>query len=266
MAKRGLPLCPCGSGKLYEECCYKKKGPDGEPLFFKGAFNSTDGKTWHPIPNVRFQAILVGQAIDKYREYARQLLTKSTLPKSHHEEFINLYALFYHSYEQLLRALETPNGKGISFQMDTIEARKHWKDFLLHGRILLDFMGLHSREALGLKQDIGGLNDKRFELILTTLRKLGTNDKTYLEMEAELAPLRDDIISFIHIRDIEKRPQDTIVEFPAVDAEYGVVKDGRVALDDKTLDMIKFIKQSYESIGKLTLILLGVRHKPNQLP
>jgi len=260
MVKYDLPLCPCGSGKLYEECCYKKKGADGEPLFFKGAFKSSDGNIWHPIPNVRFPAIIVGQAIDKYRDYAKELLIRSTLPKRHHEDFINSYGLFYQSYEQLLKTLETPGGKGVSFQTDSIEVRKYWKDFLFHGRILLDFIGLHSREALGLNQKIGGLNKKKFESLLTTLKKLGARDNKFLEIKAELEPLRNDIIIFIRFRNKEKLLQDTIVDFPAIDDEYGLVKDGKVSLNGDTFDMIKFIKKSYESICKLTLILLGIGH------
>ena len=260
MVKDGLPLCPCGSGKLYEECCYKKKGADGEPLFFKGAFKSSDGNIWHPIPNVRFSAIIVGQEKDKYREYAKELLTNSNLPRRHHEDFINLYGLFYKSYEQLLKKLGTPSGKGVSFQTDTIEVRELWKDFLFNGRIFLDFIGLHSRETLGLSQGIGGLNEKRFELLLTTLEKLGDRDKKFLDIRAELKPLRNDIILFIGFRDKEKTPQDTIVEFPAIDSDYGLVKDGKVSLNGNNFDMIKFIKKSHESIHKLTLILLSISH------
>ena len=259
MVKHGLPLCPCGSGKLYEECCYKKKGVDGEPLFFKGASTSSDGKTWHPIPNIRLAATIVGQAIDKYREYAKGLVTKSTLAERHHEAFVNYYGLFYQSYEQLLKTLETPSGKGVSFQTDTIEARRCWKDFLLHGRILLDFIGLHSREALGLNQDIGGLNKKKFKTLLNTLNKLGARDNIFLEIKSELELLQNDIIIFIGFRDKEKN-QDTIVEFPAIDDKYGLVKDGKVNLNGKTFDMINFIKNSYDSIYKLTVILLGVGH------
>jgi len=258
METNGLPLCPCGSGKLYEECCYRKKGADGEPLFFKGAFKSSDGKIWHPIPNARFQARGVGQAKDKYREYAKQLLTKSRLSERHHADFINLYGLFYQSYEQLLKTLEAPGGKGISFQMDTIEARKYWKAFLFNGRILLDFIGLHSREALELKQKIGGLNERKFGSLLTTLEKLGARDKKFLKIKAELEPLRSDIATFIGFRNKEKLHGDTIVEFPAIDDEHGLVEDGKVSLNGETFDMIKFIKKSYESIYKLTLILLGI--------
>jgi len=259
MSNHKLPLCPCGSGKLYEECCYKKKGPDGEPLFFKGAFTSSDGKIFHPIPNVRFAAIIGGQTIDKYREYAKELVTKSKLAERHHEAFVNNYGLFYQSYEQLLKTLKTPSGKGAAFQTDTIEARKHWKDFLFNGRILLEFIGLHSREALGLNQDIGGLNKKKFEVILDTLEKLGARDKKFLEIKSELELLKNNIIIFIGFRDKEKN-QDTIVEFPAIDDEYGLVKDGKVSLNGETFDMIKFIENSYNSIHKLTLILLGFTH------
>jgi len=259
MVKGGLPLCPCGSGKLYEECCYKKKGPDGEPLFFKGASTSSDGIIFHPIPNVRFAVIIGSQTIDKYREYAKELVTKSKLSELHHEAFVNYYGLFYQSYEQLLKTLETPSGKGAAFQTDTIEARKHWKDLLFNGRILLEFIGLHSREALGLNQDISGLNKRKFKRILDTLDKLGARDKKFLEIKSELELLKNDIIIFIGFRDKEKN-RNTIVEFPAIDDEYGVVKDGKVSLNGVTFDMIKFIKNSYDSIHKLTLILLGVTH------
>lgn len=228
-------------------------------MFFKGAFKSSDGNIWHPIPNVRFAATIVGQAIDKYRDYAKELLTKSTLPERHRKDFINIYGLFYQAYEQLLKSFK-PSGKGASFQMDTIEVRKYWKAFLSNGRILLDFIGLHSREALGLNQKIGGLNKKKFESLLTTLERLGARDKKFLEIKAELEPLRNDIIIFIGFRDKEKLPQDTIVEFPAIDDEHGLVKDGKVSLNGETFDIIKFIKKSHESISKLTLILLGISH------
>ncbi len=256
MVKQDLPRCPCGSGKLYEDCCYQKKGTDGEPLYFKGAI-FFDGKTYHPIPNARFAFIIGSQTVDKYREYAKELVAKSTLSARHHENFINCYGLFYQSYEQLIKTLEAPSGKGASFQTDSIEARKCWKDFLLHGRILIDFIGLHSRGALGLNQQIGGLNKKKYETLLNTLNKQGSRDKKFLEIKSQLELLKDDIIIFIGFRDKEKI-QDTIVEFPAIDSEYGLIKDGKVILNGDTFDMIEFIKYSYGSIHKLTLILLGV--------
>jgi len=254
-----LPLCPCGSGELYEECCYKKKGVNGEPLFFKGAMTSDDaGVNWHPIPNSRFAAIIVGQAVDKYRKYAKELVVKSKLPERHHNNFINLYGEFFHSYEQLIKSLRVSSGKGVSFQMDTIEVRARWKEFLFNGRILLDFIGLHSREALGLDQKIGGLNEKKIDSLLTILDKQSTKDKKFLEIKAELEPLRSDIINFIDFRNAEKLFKDTIVEFPAIDDEYGLVKDGKISLNGNIFGMIEFIEESYGSIYKLTLILLGI--------
>lgn len=260
MAEKGLPLCPCGSGKLYEDCCYKKKGDDGEPLFYKGAVTSSDGIKWHPIPNVRFQVIVVGEDLDKYRKYAKELLTKSELGGRNHEEFINCYGLFYRSYEELLKVLEKPSGKGASFQTDSIEVRKCWKDFLFQGRILIDFIGLHSREVLGLKKAIGGLNKRTFELLLNTLKELGARNKRFLIIEAQLEAIKNDIVVFIDFRDKEKLPQNTIIDFPAIDDEYGLVKDGKVGFNGETFDMIEFIKKSYDSICKLTLILLGIGH------
>ena len=257
MEKKGLPLCPCGSGKLYEECCYKKKGTDGEPIFFKGAFTKTADNIWHPIPNIRFAVIIGGQERDKYRNFAKGLVIRSKLAEKHHENFINNYGLFYQAYEQLLKSFK-PSGKGASFQMDTIEVRKCWKDFLFNGRILLDFIGLHSRVTLGLNQDIGGLNEKKYDLLLTTLENLGARHRELLEIKAELESLRNNIIIFISFRDKEKLPQDTIIKFPAIDNEYGLVKDGKISINGETFNMIEFTKKSYESIYKLTLILLDI--------
>lgn len=77
-----LPNCPCGSGKYYEKCCYKQKGEDGEPLFYKGAMQSFDaGMTWHPIPNIRFQSVIVGKTSDKYRQKAIEIVNSSKLVK-----------------------------------------------------------------------------------------------------------------------------------------------------------------------------------------
>lgn len=253
-----LSLCPCGSGELYEECCYKKKGADGEPMFFKGAMHGDANGNWHPIPNIKFAAIIVGQAVDKYRECAKKLVIKSKLPEKHHNNFINLYGEFYHSYEQLLKSLRVSSGKGVSFQMDTIGARACWKEFLFSGRILLDFIGLHSRETLGLNQKISHLNKKQFGSLLIILNKQSAKDKKFLEIKAQLEPLRNDIVNFIDFRDEEKRPKDTIVEFPAIDSEYGLVKDGKVSLNGSTFNMIEFIDKSYKSIYKLTLILLEI--------
>lgn len=253
-----LPLCPCNSGKLYEECCYKKKDSNGKPLFFRGA-TTGDGKgNWHPIPNVRLAVIIGVQAVDKYRDFATKLALHSKLPNKDHKDFINNYALFYQAYESLLMSLEKSGGEGAAFQTDSIEARTQWKSFLLKGRILLDFIGLHSRESLALDQDIGGLNTNKFNLLIATLEKLGEKDKNFFNIKNSLIPLKEDALRFIDFRDDEKKPKDTIIEFPSIDSGYGIVRDGKISLRGITFDMIKFIKISYETIYKLSLILLEV--------
>lgn len=253
-----LPKCPCGSGKLYEECCYRKKGPDGEPLFFRGAFDVDNKGVWHPLPNVRIPVIIGTVGKDKYRDFAKDLVIKSKLPEKHHKDFINNYGLFYQSYEQLLESLVKPSGKGVSFQTDSIEVRTYWKSFLLKGRILIDFIGLHSKEVLGLTQDIGGLNKKKFGSLITILENKGLKDKKFLHIKNNLIPLRTNILRFIDFRDEEKRPRDTIKEFPVLDHEYGIVNGGKISLNGTNFNMIDFVKNSYDSIYKLTLILLGL--------
>jgi len=253
-----LPLCPCNSGKLYEECCYRKKDSSGKPLFFKGAMTGDSKGNWHPFPNIRLAVIIGTQAIDRYRDFATKLVTKSRLPGKHHKDFVNNYALFYQAYDDLMKSLEKTGGEGVAFQTDSIESRAKWKNFLLTGRILLDFIGLHSRESLNLDQDIGGLNKKKFNLLITTLEKLGKKDKKFLGLINRLIPLREDVLRFIDFRDEEKKPKDTIIEFPSVDSEYGIVRDGKVSLKGINFDMIQFIKNSYETIYKLNLIVLDV--------
>lgn len=252
-----LSICPCGSGKLYEECCYKKGGPDGEPLFFRGAIVQDD-KGWHPLPNVRLKVIIGTIGKDKYRDFAEDLVTKSKLSEKHRKDFINNYGLFYQAYEQLMESMTNTSGKGASFQTDSIEVRDHWKSFLLQGRILLDFLGLHSRELLSLNQDIGGLNKKKFDLLLVALEKLSAKDKKFLDTKNKLIALKIDIINFIDVRDEEKRPRDTIKEFPILDFEYGIVNGGKISLKGTDLNMIDFVKKSYASVYKLTIILLGL--------
>ena len=253
-----LPMCPCGSGKLYEECCYKKEDLNGKPLFFKGAIVGDAKGKWHPLPNVRFPVIIGTQAKDKYRDFAKDLVIKSKLPEKHHKDFINFYGLFYQSYEQLLESLVKPSGEGVSFQTDSINVRNYWKNFLFNGRVLLDFIGLHCRKALGLNQKISGLDKKSFNSLLDILEKQGAKDNKFLDVRNKLTLLMTIILKFIDFRNEEKKPGDTITEFPVIDSEYGVVKDGIINLNSVNFNMIEFIKNSYDSVYKLTLILLGI--------
>jgi hypothetical protein len=253
-----LPLCPCNSGKQYEVCCYKKKDSNGEPLFFKGAMTKDSNNNWHPIPNVRFKVILKTETADKCRDYAKDIVGKSRLPEKHHRKFINNYGLFFQSFENLSKSLVKTSGKGVSFQTDSIEVRKYWREYLFNGRVLCDFLGLHSRETLSLTQKVGGLNKKKFASLLAILQKQGLKDKKLLDIKAGLELLKENILRFIDLRDKEKISGDTILEFPVIDSEHGIVEGGRIKADGISFNMIEFVKNSYDSIYKLTLILLGV--------
>ncbi|KKS03075.1 MAG: hypothetical protein UU57_C0038G0001 [Candidatus Woesebacteria bacterium GW2011_GWE1_41_24] len=213
---------------------------------------------WHPLPNIRLKVILVTHAVDKHRDFAQELAIKSNLPEKYHKDFVNDYGLFYQSYEHLLESLEKPSGGGVSFQTDSIEVRKYWRDFLFNGRVMLDFVGLHSKEALGLTQKIGGLNKKKFALLLTFLEKQGATDKRFLGVKVKLEPLKTDVLRFIDFRDREKTSGNTIAEFPVIDSEYGIVEGGKISLNGVGFNMVEFVKSSYNSIYKLTLILLGI--------
>ncbi len=253
-----LPLCPCRSEELYEECCYKIKGEDGEPLFFKGSMVSDDKGNWHPLPNVRLDVAIVAETTDRYRDFAKNLAGNSDLKTEYHSDFIDTFAIFFSSYEKLLTALTKPQGKGVAFQIDSLEARESWKQFLFNGRILLDFIGLHCRGALGLNQEIGGLNTKKFESLLKILKKAGKNDAIFLVVEDGAKVYKQYILDFIDMRNREKTNADTITKFPAIDSEFGLKNDGELTLDGKAIPMIKFVKTSYESIFGLTRILLNI--------
>ncbi len=253
-----LPSCPCGSQKQYEDCCFKKKGDDGAPLFYKGAIIGDDKGNWHPLPNVRFAVTLMVKEADKHREYAKDLVIKSKLPETYRDAFINNYGIFYESYEELLKSLKKTSGKGVSFQTDTVEIRKLWRDFLFNGRILCDFIGLHSKTSLGLNQEVGGLNRKKYSSLLKILQKQELSDKKLIEVKIQLEKLKENVLRFIDARNREKISGKTIVEFPTTDSEYGVIKGGKINVDGSDYDMIEFVVKSYESLYKLTLVLLGV--------
>ncbi len=253
-----LPLCPCGLGKFYEDCCYKIKGKDGEPLFFKGSAVGDNQGNWHPLPNVRLDVILVGKTDDKYRDFARNLANKSSLKEEHHNDFIDAFAMFFYSYEELLLSLKKPHGKGVTFQMDSLEVRHHWKQFLFNGRVLIDFIGLYCRSTLNLNQEVGGLNSTKFESLLKILQKQGQRDAKLLAIAESIKAYKADVLKFIAMRDREKSNADTIAKFPAIDSELGMKNDGELNLNGEITPMIKFIENSFESILSFTKILLDI--------
>ncbi len=247
-----LPLCPCGSKEPYEECCFLKKDENGNPLFYKGNCFSNDGKNWHPRPNVRLAATIVTIAADKYREYASKIASESKLTQEHHEKFINLYGIFYKSYDQLLESLKKTGGTGVAFETDSIESRKYWKDFLFNGRVLIHFLGKRARETLDLKREIGSLNDESYDNLLVAL-----DEVKKLDIKIEIEKIKEKVLTFVNLRDKEKLFKDAIKTFPAIDIELGVIRDGKIFFNNKEFKMIKFIEDSYQAIEKLAVILLN---------
>ncbi|MDD5639394.1 MAG: hypothetical protein PHR47_01125 [Candidatus Pacebacteria bacterium] len=210
------------------------------------------GKNWHPIPNARMMVALMVESNDKYRELAKKLAEKSNLPQKKHDKFINIYGIFHYDYEQLLNTLKNnQGGEGVAFTVDSLEVRKKWKDYLINGRILIDYLGLQSRECLSLKNDISGLNKKKFK---TLLDSLDNKEETY----KELKKIEETILLFIDTRNQEKISSDTIVEFPCIDSEYGIIRDGKIKIENNFFNMIDFIEKSFHSIQKLTFLLLKI--------
>lgn len=255
-----LPLCPCNSGSLYEKCCYLIKGEDGEPLFFKGAMSGDSQGNWHPLPNSRIDCVLVGRTNDRYREFAKSIADQSGLSTKSSLDFTDNFAIFLYSYEQLLNALKISQGKGIAFQMDSLEGRYHWKQFLFNGRVLLNFIGLHCTSAWGIKQKIDGLNRKKFKSLIKILEHEGRKETKFLTLKEAIIPYEEDILKFIDMRNREKTNYDTISQFPAIDSELGVKQDGELSLDGQNISMIEFIERSFKSILDFSKILLNVKN------
>lgn len=79
-----------------------------------------------------------------------------------------------------------------------------------------------------------------------------------MKIKSKLESFKEDILTFIDFRNKEKTPHDTIIKFPVIDSEHGVVKDGEIRLDERSFKMIEFIDKSYGSIYETTLVLLGI--------
>lgn len=252
-----LPICPCNSGLPYEECCYKKVGPDGERLFFQGTMFGGENNTWHPRPNTKIFAIISGKSTNKYRDFGKDLASRSKLSNEHHSDFIDIFAMFFSSYERLLTVLQKSQGKGVIFELDTLEARESWKQFLFNGRILLDFLGVYCRGTLGLKEKVEGLSAKKLESLFKVLEKQGRSEPKLLQVKAKIEAISPEIIKFIALRDREKIHGDTIIKFPATN-EVGTVYDGELQVDGETFPLIKYSQTAYEDILKLTKILIRI--------
>lgn len=202
--------------------------PDGSRRFWAGAARrDDDNEPWHPIPNVRLHAAMLGTTWDKYRKRATELSEGVKLSDTQREKLVDLFSVFIKAYGDLKTYLATPQARGVSMAMMSTELSGLWSHYLFTGRQLLDFAGLRSRAALKLKDDIGGLNRDKFATLKAALGKdpaMATILRTAQSVEATLNDLID-------LRNQDKDHRDTIVETPEISPEGrssgGLVRSGQ---------------------------------------
>lgn len=250
-----LELCPCGSGTPYKDCHYLVLDDKGKPMYYHGQNRGDADGNWFPVPSVRLAATLAVKATDKFEDEARALVSTLRLNLQHHDDFTKKYAMFLRAHADLLKILTMEHGEGVSFQMDSLEARESWSHFLMVGRILIDFLGLYCTGPLGLKQKVGGLNREKFESLLKILEHQGRTEPHLLIVKSKLEILKSDVLDFIAMRNREKTHGDTIIEFPAV-SDWGITGGGKVADGEREWVMLEFIENSLSKIQELTNLLL----------
>jgi hypothetical protein len=252
-----LPKCPCGSDKFYEDCCYKKFGSDGKRLFFYGQMSGNANGNWHPIPNSRLKVIIGTITVDPAREFASKIANESRLNVKNRKKLINVLSLFSDSYKKFIDESKKSGGEGVSFQIDSLAVRSYWRAFLINGRILLHFLGEHSRETLGLKQEVGSLNKKTLENFLRLLKETEAINHNLQEVREFVEKVQKEIVDFVALRDEEKRPGNSTIDvFPTINPEGGLERDGKVGYSGNKFNMIAFVKKSYDDIIQLTKLLM----------
>jgi hypothetical protein len=152
-----LPLCPCKSGKLYEECCWNKKDTTGKRKYDQGLMTQDSKGVWHPIPNASLKMVIHGKTVDEHEKYGSSLTQNLNLSDKQKSKLSKNLSTFRRAYLKLSNYLQTPQGSNVSFCTDSTGL---WRDYLINGRILLDLLGHYSDLLLNFKQKIGGLNKK----------------------------------------------------------------------------------------------------------
>lgn len=227
----------------------------GGRRFFQGLVErGTDGR-WHPIPNARLHAVLVGEVVDQYRRVAMQLASVSKLSEKHRRRLVDHLSGFMKAYADLKSYLSTPQAQGMSTSMKSTELDGLWWQYLSTGRRLLDFAGLHSRTALGHRTDIGGLNGKKMEVLKTALRR----DPGFAEVLQRIAAVEPTLMHLIDIRNEEKDPGGTIREAPVISPE-GQSRGGVVRIENtrEELNFCRFLDESHAATIAFTKAVLAL--------
>jgi hypothetical protein len=247
-----FPKCPCGSEKPYEECCYLIVNSAGNHKYHNGASSFSNGQ-WHPLPLVRFAAILGVKENDRIEERSRTLLQNVKLDSQKKEKIIIELTIFEKSFLDLIGELQSKTAKNISVITESIEIRKLWRNYLINGRELLNKTGYYSNVVLKLKNELGGLNKKSIKHLIDQL----TDDKpkNFLKKNEKL------LIDFITIRDIEKSNHSTVSEFPIVSPE-GKIIGGKIGGRKENIsinyEFSDFLVNSHNLIIETSKLLLGI--------
>jgi hypothetical protein len=249
-----LPLCPCESGKLYEECCYTIQLPDGSRRFFDGLMTrESDDKPWHPFPNARLQAVLIGEMLDEFRQTAMAFSRSTKLSEPHRKTLADRLAGFLRAYADLKEYLAKPQARGVSMSMTSTELTGLWWQYISTARTLLDFVGYRSRSALQLKSDISGLSRKK----LPELRRALSRDPQLAGVLSKVDLLAPTLLDLIDVRDREKVEGGTILEAPSISPEGkswgGVVKVSKL----KDVDFCQFLDESYAATVEFARVILA---------
>lgn len=164
---------------------------------------------------------------------------------------------FIQSYLDLFEYLHTSLGD-IPIKADSARVRNLWHTYLLRGRELIDELGKVVHTCFGLKQEIGGINEKK----LTSLRKNIDHAKRKIDSLDPLVTCLDNheqlLITFIALRNRDKTNNDTIINLPWI-SETGIPSGGTVGDPTKQLrsDFVVFTETTYASIIDFTKTILG---------
>lgn len=217
-----------------------------------------DGKgNWRKVPG-RLAFAMELSAQGKAESEAKAIATSATRLTGYKVASIERYlGGFIQSYLDLYEYLHTSLGD-IPIKVDSARVRNLWHTYLLRGRELIDELGKVVHICFGLKQEVGGINEKK----LTSLRQIINQARRKIDGLDPLVSCLDNyeqlLVTFIMLRNRDKTNNDTIIDLPWI-SEMGIPSGGIIGEPTKQFrgDFIAFIETSYTSIMDFTKIILG---------
>ena len=166
---------------------------------------------------------------------------------------------FIQSYLDFFEYLHTSLGD-IPIKADSARVRNLWHTYLLRGRELIDELGKVVHTCFGIKQEVGGINEKK----LTSLRKNIDHASRNIGGLGLLVACLDKheqlLVTFIALRNRDKTDNDTLIDLPWI-SETGTPSGGIVGDPAKQFrgDFVTFTETSYASIMDFTKTILGAQ-------